>query len=231
MPLFNRAFLVISSDTVGTDDGVFEIYHEMEPDDRVEKQYLVGNAGSSISGAVRFVTGAVDELPSPDDDDALRRGLDVDGGGGQHGGTLTFTTGLEDVRWGDGSGGTGPNNVTQTDASGDDVHPRTRLDVLQYWIANTLTDSRGQARLHIGEHTDGSYGGVSAGVYGNAFPVAIINSETRRPVEDPSDTEVTLEYRKTQVPKNGLLSEVSDWIASVTDPEFLSGSGTEVPDA
>jgi len=230
MPLFNRAFLVISSPAIGDGDGVFEIYHEMEPDDRVEKQYLIGNAGSSVTEAIRFVTQAVEDLPDPPIT-SRRRGLSIDAGGGQHGGTLTFTTGLEDVQWGDGSGGTGAGNVTKTDATGDDVHPRTRLDVLQYWIANTLTDSRGRARLHIGQHTDGSYGGVSAGVYGNAFPIDILNCETRRPVENPSDTEVTLEYRKTQVP-DGLLSEVSDWIGNVTDPEFIAGdSSAEVPDA
>lgn len=229
MPLFNRAFLVITSPAIGTAPGVFEFYHELEPDDRVEKQYLIGNAGSAVQEAIRFITSKIEELPEPDIG-SRRNGLSVDAGGGEHGGTLTFTTGLEDVRWGDGSGGTGDANVTKTDASGTGVHPRSRLDVLQYWIANTLTDSRGRARLHIGQHTDGSYGGVTAGVYGNAFPVDILTCETRGPIENPSDTEVTLEYRQTQAP-DGVLDDVADWIGNVTDAEFISGDASaETPD-
>lgn len=231
MALFNRAYLVISSPQIGSGDGVFECYHDLEPDDRVEKSYLVGNAGTQIQEAIRFITSEIEDLPDPDLG-SRRKGLSVDAGGGQHTGTLTFTAGVEDLQWGDGSGGTGPSNVTKTDASGEDVNPRTRLDILQYWIANTLTDSRGRARLHIGEWTDGSVGNASAGVYGTPFPVDILACEPRSPVEEPSNIQITLEYRRTQVP-DAVVEDLAEWIDNAQNSEeYVSGNASDTyPDA
>jgi hypothetical protein len=237
--LRNTAYLVISSDAIGSGDGVFEIRHDLEVESQLDKSYLVGNFGTLIQEAARYVP---DQVPIASDTVPERRqGYSVDAGGGTWGGTLTFTTGLEDVRWGDGSGGTGAGNETKTDASGEGVHPLTRLQVLQYWAANTLTDSRGQARIHVGEWTDGSLQdyrdgervSVDAGVYGRPIPVAIVNVEPRRQQDEPSNMTGTIQYRRTQV-VDELLDDVSDWIGNIASEaeDIASGNSTEAfPDA
>jgi hypothetical protein len=216
--LRNTAYLVISSNSLGEADGVFELRHDLEIEDQLEKKYLVGNFGTAIQEAARYVP---DEIPGFDENTLpeRRQGYSADAGGGSWGGSLTFTTGLEGATWGDGSGGTGAANVTDTDASGEGVHPLTRLDVLQYWLANTLSDSRGQVRLHIGNWTDGSfddyrdgeYVNVSAGVYELPVPVNIMTCEARSPQDEPSNMTATLQYRRTQV-IDATAEDIADWI-------------------
>ena len=216
--LLNTAYLVISSNSIGEADGVFELHHDLEIESQLEKSYLVGNFGTSIQEAARYVP---DEIPGFDENTVpeRRQGYSVDAGGGTWGGSLTFTTGFEGATWGDGSGGTGEENVTDTDASGTGVHPLTRLQILQYWLANTLSDSRGQVRLHIGHWTDGSYDdyrdgeyvNVDPGVYGIAVPVNIMACEPRKPQDEPSNMTATLQYRRTQV-IDAVLDDIADWI-------------------
>jgi hypothetical protein len=237
--LRNTAYLVISSDAIGSGDGVFELRHDLEIESQLEKSYLVGNFGTAIQEAARYVP---DKVPLASDTVPERRqGYSVDAGGGTWGGTLTFTTGLEDVQWGDGSGGTGVGNETPTDASGAGVHPLTRLQVLQYWAANTLSDSRGQARIHIGEWTDGSFQDyrdgervdVDAGLYGRPVPVAITAVEPRSQEDEPSNMTGTIQYRRTQL-VDELLEEVADWVGNIADSaeDFVTGNSAEdFPDA
>lgn len=228
--LRNVAYLEIDSQGIGNtgDPAVFELRHDLEIESQVEKQYLVGNFGTSIQEAVRFVKSKLDSIPEPSNE-SRRVGYSVDAGGGTWGGSLTFTTGLEDVRWGDGDGGDGPGNVTKVDASGEGVDALTRLQVLQYWLANSLSDSRGRVRLHIGGWTDGSYDdyrdgqkvNVGAGVFGGSIPIAVLNCEPRAPVDDPSAAQVTFNYRRTQI-TDALLEDVTDAFDSISN-EFLSG--------
>lgn len=234
--LRNTAYLVISSPSLGEADGVFELRHDLEVESQLEKSYLVGNFGTAIQEAARYVP---EEVPGFQDTIPERRqGYSVDAGGGTWGGSLTFTTGLEDATWGDGSGGEGETNVTTTDASGSGVHPLTRLQVLQYWLANTLTDSRGQARIHIGEWTDGSFDDyrdgshvdVSAGAYGRPIPVAVLGCEPRSPPDEPSNIAATLQYRRTQI-VDGVLEDIADWVSGLDDTAediFTEVSG-EIP--
>lgn len=221
--LRNTAYLVISSPALGSADGVFEFRHDLEVESQLEKNYLVGNFGTAIQEAARYVPS---EIPGSQKGTVpeRRQGFSVDAGGGTWGGTLTFSTGLEDVRWGDGSGGTGEANVTETDASGADVHPLTRLQVLQYWLANTLSDSRGRVRIHIGEYTDGSFDDyrdgakvtVGAGVYGYPIPVAIMSCEPRSPEDDPSSITGTVQFRRTQI-ADELVEDLADWVSNLGD--------------
>jgi len=236
--LRNTAYLVISSDAIGNGDGVFELHHDLEVESQLEKSYLVGNFGTAIQEAARYVP-AKDKIPVLEDTVPERRqGYNVDAGGGTWGGSLTFTTGFEGATWGDGSGGTGEANVTTTDASGDGVHPLTRLHILQYWLANTLSDSRGQARLHIGEWTDGSFDdyrdgqfvNVDPGVYKTPIPIAILTCEPRSPQDEPSNIAATLQYRRTQV-VDGAAKDVADWVGNLADDaeDVLTDAASEVP--
>jgi hypothetical protein len=241
MALENVAYLVISSDLIGDGDGVFELHHDLEIESRVEKDYLVGNFGTAVEEAIRYARNlsSEDVLEDPDiSENARRTGYSVDAGGGRWEGAVTFSTGLEDATWGDGSGGDGPENVTKTDASGTDVPGLQRLQVLQYWIANTLSDSRGRVRVHIGEWTDGSlddyrdgaHVSVDAGVYDRPFPVAILNCEPRAPPDQPGTSVATLNYRRTQIPE-GLPEDLADWI-SATGQDLLEATDfAEVLDA
>ena len=238
--LRNTAYLEISDPVVGDGDGVFELRHDLEIESQLEKSYLVGNFGTAIQEAFRTVPGDAADLAFGETVPERRQGYSVDAGGGTWGGSLTFTTGLEDATWGDGSGGDGEANVTKTDASGSGVHPLTRLQVLQYWLANTLSDSAGQARLHIGHYTDGTYddyrdGGrvsVDAGVYGFPIPIAILACEPRSPQDEPSNITATLQYRRTQV-VDGAVDDVADWIADGAGDiqEFAEQFITDAPTA
>lgn len=237
--LRNTAYIVISSDAVGDGDGVFELRHDLDVESQINKSYLIANFGQTIQEAARYIPS---EDPAPSDSIAERRqGYSVDAGGGEWGGTLTFTTGLEDVRWGDESGGTGSGNETKTDASGEGVHPLTRLQVLQYWVANTLSDSRGQVRIHVGEWTDGSFQdyrngervAVDAGLYGTPIPAAISTVEPRRSPDEPSNMTGTIQYRRTQI-VDELVEDVAEWIINLSGSaeNIVTGDSSEAfPDA
>jgi hypothetical protein len=234
--LRNTAYLVISSPAIGDGDGVFELRHDLEIESQLEKSYLVGSFGTAIQEAFRSVPGDPADQAFGETVPERRQGYSVDAGGGTWGGSLTFTTGLEGATWGDGSGGTGEANVTTTDASGEGVHPLTRLQVLQYWLANTLSDSSGQVRLHIGHYSNGTYQDyrdgervdVPAGVYGYPIPINIMACEPRSPQDEPSNITATLQYRRTQV-IDGVIDDVADWIAEGGEDvtEFIDNNLTD----
>lgn len=224
--LTDRAFIVCD---LGDRTGTFEVSVDLEPSQRVSHRYLIGNAGQRISEAFRLLAdGADGELD--ENIDGRRVGYTLDAGAGEWGGSLTFSTGLEDVRWGDGSGGTGPGNVTEFDASGADVDPISRLDVLGYWLANTRTDSQGNMRIHYGEWTNGDVPGVTgvdAGVYAKPKVVSLLDAEFRSPEEDVTRIRGTLNYRRTS-DANQLPDEVADAISDLINNTELS---QEIPDA
>ena len=242
--LRNVAYLEITplsisgTPAVGEGDAVFELHRDLEVESQLEKSYLVGNFGTMIQEAARYVP-AKDKIPAIENTVPERRqGYSVDAGGGTWGGTLTFTTGFEGATWGDGSGGTGPSNVTKTDASGEGVDPLTRLQVLQYWLANTLSDSRGQARLHVGQWTDGKFDdyrdgqfvNADPGVYKTPIPIAIQTCEPRSPEDEPGNITVSLQYRRTQI-IDGVAADVADWVGNLADDaeDLLTEAADEVP--
>lgn len=175
MTLFKSAFLEIQGSTNAT----FEFSLNLSPTSTLEKSYLMGEQG-------QYLREIFNQAPGTGSFDASRRtGYWLDGGAGTWGVSVSFQTGLEDVQWGDGSGGTGPSNVTATDASGAEVKPLSRLQVLQNWLARSKSDSGGDTRLHIGEWTDGTVGGVSAGAFGEPMYVAV--QDTNFSMPEPND--------------------------------------------
>lgn len=166
---YNTAYLLI--DDADATTAQFDLSINFEEATEGEKSFIMAERGQYIREVSDH---AVNDL-SVDAVAERRAGYWIDGGAGSITKTLQFETGLEDVTWGDGSGGTGPSNVTKTDASGADVKPLDRKQVLEYWLRRTRTDSLGpQARLHWGQWTDGTVSGIgSAGVYGEPVPVAV----------------------------------------------------------
>lgn len=192
MTLHETAYLRIEGSSTAT----FEFEIGLQYSSTLEKSYLMGERG-------QYLREIVNQSPGTGSFDADRRtGYWLDGGAGNWQPQLSFETGLEDVQWGDGSGGTGPSNVTQTDASGPDVKPLSRLQVLQNWIAKSKSDSGGDTRIHVGEWTDGSVGSSSGGAFGQAMPVAIVDTSFSMPqtTEGPNSLEGTIN-----------MSHVSQW--------------------
>lgn len=177
MTLTNHAYLEIEGTST---TATFELSIGLEHESQLTKSYLMGERG-------QYIREIVNATPASGDFDASRRtGYWIDGGAGDWQMTLSFRTGKEDVRWGDGDGGTGQANVTQTDGSGSGVSAISRKQILQYWLAKSKSDSGGTVRVHVGEWTDGSIsgvssGGISAGAFGEPMPVAIRESQFRGP--------------------------------------------------
>lgn len=212
MTLTDRAVIELD---LGERTGVFEVSTDLEPETTVNHSYLIGNAGQRLGEAIRFIGDAADQ-DLGENEPRRRRGFTLDAGAGEWTGALSFSAGLSDVQWGDGSGGTGPANVTEYDASGADVGPITRMHVMQYWFAKTLTDSRGKMRIHHGEWTDGTVlGGVEPGVYGRPKTVSLLNADVRSPADEPNNIRGTINYRRTDTV--GLPDEVADAIEPYTD--------------
>jgi len=184
MTLATHAYLEIEGAS-GT--ATFELNIGLEYQSDLTKSYLMGSRGQYIREIVNQTpaTGSFDE--------GRRTGFWLDGGAGDWQPQLSFETGIESVQWGDGSGGDGPGNVTKTDASGADVKAISRLQILQYWIAKSKSDSSGGTRIHYGEWTDGSIAnvdstGISAGAFGDPIPVAITDTSFSTPDANQGDT-------------------------------------------
>jgi hypothetical protein len=184
MTLTTEAWLEID-DGAGT-TGQFQLQVNLEESTQMEKSFIMGRGGT-----IQKIVDNIVQFKNIVDIENRRTGFTIDAGLGEETITLTFETGLEDVTWGDGSGGgTGPSNVTTTDASGADVKPLVRKQILEYWLRRTRTDSFGQARLHWGEWTDGTVGGASAGVFNQPIPVAIQSYNNDAP--NPEETQASM---------------------------------------
>lgn len=185
MPLRNEAYLRIDDAKGAT--ATFQFNLEFEETTETEKSYIMAQRG-------QYITEVADNLVDGlgiNDISNRRRGFFIDGGAGSITHTYSFESGLDDVTWGDGSGGTGPSNITKTDASGEGVHPLVRKQVFDYWVARTRTDSGAQARLHWGEWTNSDFG--DPGVFEQPMPVAILSLTTESPkTDDPSSMSGTL---------------------------------------
>ena len=220
MGLSDRAYLVCETSSVGdgSDERIatFELSLDLESTSTLNKQYLVGNFGQRLDEARRLLDRPEDFSIDGDLEDR-RVGLSVDAGAGEWEQSFSFEAGLEDVVWGDGSGGEGPENVTKFDASGKDVNPTTRYQILQYWLAKSRSDSFGNVVFHYGEWTTGSIpnvddSGIEAGVYDSAVPVSVLDTEFRRGEDDVNSFNGTISMRRTQT-----FPDVRDELASIAD--------------
>lgn len=220
MTLRDRAFLELGGDNVISEDrAYFEFPNDLQIDESVTRNYLVGQFGAQITTAYEFLS-APEDFAVDDTSEDRRVGYSVDAGGGEWGGTVTFSVGAEDVRWGDGSGGTGEANITTTDASGAEVAGIVRLQVLQYWLAKMRADSTGYARLHYGEWTDGDPPGVDgAGVFGRPIFIGIPEVEVRTDLDQPGTITADLQYRRVRL-ADGVVGEVADRVTEFSQDIF-----------
>lgn len=172
MTLTNRAYLEIDDGAENT--ATFEFHRDLEETLEGQKTFIMGDRGRFLQEIADNAVG----LLSIAEVIERRTGFTIDGGSGSITRSLAFIESGEDVRWGDGDGGTGGGNVTLTDASGAGVDPLDRRDVLAYWLKRTRTDSLGpQARLHWGQWTDGNVSGVSgvsAAAQNQPLPVSVL---------------------------------------------------------
>lgn len=170
MSRFDTAYLEVEEGDGTT--GVFEFSTGLKTSGELDKNYLMGSRGQYI----QEIWDQSDALGEIDARAERRAGFWIDGGAGNYSQRVEFETGLDDVEWGDGSGGTGPDNVTARDASGSGVKPQSRKNVLELWLAKTLTDSRNPARFYYGEWTDGNQAEHSEpGAFNQPFPCAVTN--------------------------------------------------------
>lgn len=175
MSRFDTAYLEVEDDT---STAVFELSIGLSTSGELDKTYIMGERGQYIS-EIANITDVIGDIESLQD---RRAGFWIDGGSGNYSERVNFETGLEAVTWGDGSGGTGPSNVTPRDASGEGVKPLTRYHVLSLWLSRTLTDSRNPARFYFGEWTDGNQPEhAEAGAFNQPMPCAVTNYQPEMP--------------------------------------------------
>ena len=173
-------------------------FHMREIDSNVEeinRSFLLSERGQYLTEAVDF---GADLIPDDllESDPGRRKGYHLDCGAGSRQLTLEFGYAVEeDGQWGDGSGGTGPENVTIHDATG--AHPQSAKDVFANYMAQGRSDSGGQTCLHIGEWTDGSFSDEE-GVFGEPLTVAVNSARAERSGTDPSAFSGTLEMTVTE---------------------------------
>lgn len=200
--LTDRAYLVVID---GDDEATFELRLNLEESSELSKSYVVGQRGQYV----REISEINPFDVSLDSVGERRTGFWVDGGAGEWQHTLSFQTGLEDVQWGDGS------DDDQKDASGEGVHPLRRKDVIEYWLANTRSDSGGQVRLHWSGWTSGDIphvSGVSAGAYNRPMFVAIreANIDAPDPNEDVNSIEGTLTVNRVAPIPDAVPTDLED---------------------
>ena len=161
MTLTQTAYLTVQE---GNNEAVFELRLDLEETADLNKSFIMGDRGQTIQEVYEQFLGDDEELEGKN----RRAGFTLDGGAGEWQHTLSFSTGLEDrdVTWGDGS------DDPQKDASGPDVHPLTRKQIMESWLARTRTDSANPARLYWGEYTDGRFEGT-AGAFNQPMFVAV----------------------------------------------------------
>jgi len=214
--LRNKAVLEIDvQDQNGsTRTGVFVLQEDLQQSGSVSKRFLLSNRGQYIREAVDIGTEILsDELNDTDFED--RRGYHVDGGAGTYAQSLAAKAGDRDVQWGDGSTDPDdPSDVTKYDATGAD--PIAQKQILEWYISQSGTDSRGQCRLYIGEWADGTHAQL-AGAFGKPLVLAIIESNVGLDPDDPSALDVTIEGEWTAVLPDAAVAEAESLVENISE--------------
>lgn len=216
MTLTNKAYLVVSD---GTDEAIFEMNIGLEHNSQLEKSFIMGGRGQYISEIVNQTELVSEDVSSAKD---RRTGYWIDGGAGSWSETIAFETGQDDVTWGDGSGGDGPANVTERDASGADVNAISRYNIFEHWMARSITDSRNPGWLFFGEWTTSDNSlpiTTPEGAFNQEMPVAVTQHNLDTSVDEPGNLRgtVTLQHIK---PFPDL--ELPSWLGGKTASELLT---------
>lgn len=220
MSRYDTAFLEVE-DSQST--AVFEFSIGLSTQGELDKSYIMGQRGQYIT-EITNLSDQIGDITSVQD---RRAGFWVDGGAGNYSERLQFETGLEDVTWGDGSGGDGPSNVTPRDASGADVKALTRYQVLALWLSRTLTDSRNPARLYWGEWATGDYH-AEPGAFRQAFPCAVTSFQPELPdpsTEGPTSFSGTIEVSMLTPFAD---YDAPDWMANSEVGTFIEHAAEEL---
>lgn len=238
MGLYNTAWLVIEEDPriENNRTAAFELRNIEESQSSQEPDYIMGGRGNFITQYQTFF--GDDTTFGVETTNARKRaGYFLDGGSGVWSETLSFKASDASVPlvWGDQRSDPGQSNVTQTDATGSEIEALTRRQILDYWIAQTRSDSFGNTRLHIGEYTDGSYDdyrdgqkvAADPGVFDRPIPVAVESTQLTNPEDEAGtvDGAITVQRVRTFPTTEEQLSDVWD---NVAFPETALGT---VPDA
>lgn len=207
MALTEKAYLELED---GSGTGVFELRIGLEHQSQITKSYIMGSRGQYIREVVNETLNIDGVL-----DTAQRRtGFWLDGGAGDWEMTLSFVAGTEEtsVNWGDGTSG-------RRDASGAGVDPLTKMQVLEWWVANTRSDSFGYSRIHVGEWTDGSYPESGSGKFGMPMPIAVQETDFRKPPDDTTIFEGSITFSHV-----ALAPAASGQLASWAETAVTSGN-------
>lgn len=235
MGLYNRAYLVCQESPAveNPSTAVFELRFT-DYTETVTPKYLLGGNAQFVREFLQFTDDDLD-WEVTDNLGERRTGYWQDGGAGDWQYTVEFEASQDALRWGDGESGTGPSNVTRTDASGEGVRPLTRLQVLQFWIAQTRSDSFSHTRLHIGEWTDGSYQDyrdgeyvtTEAGAYGTPIPVAFEEVPLQKKGDSTTTLTGTLNMTRVQ-PYPASEEDLADWAVENLTGLVSGGAGAGV---
>ncbi|RQG93725.1 hypothetical protein [Natrarchaeobius oligotrophus] len=214
--LSDRVVLEIDALPDAEDDAEFHLQTDLETTDALSRNYVMAERGQYVTTIAEIAGDLVPE-DALDHDFNRREGYHIDGGAGTDQITVSATRGAEETtQWGDGSASGYESN--QYDAARGDLD--AQVDVLRHWLNETRSDSQGQTRLHIREHTDGSYSD-EPGVFGDPIPVAILEHTISK--ESHAEIEVTLEMVRTATVPNmedaldGVQDAIDDVIEAVAD--------------
>ena len=161
---------------------VFELAGDLSDTEEVERSFPGGGRGQLLREAIGWIpgTGDIDR----------RKGYYVDVGTGSHTWRLQIpTAGYGDDQWGDNS--SAPGEINRYDATGEDVHPYAKKQVLAHWLGQSRSDSFGNTTLHVGQYSDGTHG--DDGVF-DPIRAGIQNATVGFDAEsEPAAIDVTLE--------------------------------------
>ncbi|GAA1280119.1 hypothetical protein GCM10009725_30030 [Aeromicrobium tamlense] len=219
MALSDRVVLEIDPITDDGDEAAFILQTDLETTDELSRSYVVAERGQYVTETFDVLP---DQLTDPvaDVDFSRRAGYHLDGGAGSDTITISANRGAEEeAQWGDGSAS---GESTMYDAVPDDLD--AQVDVLRHWLNETRSDSGGQTRLHIREHTDGSYSD-EAGVFGEPITVAIQDHTIQK--EDHATISVTLTVVRTETVPDA--SDALDGIEDAID-DLVDAVGEYTPD-
>jgi len=206
MTLTEKAYLSVTDDS--ENEAIFEFKNGLETDADLDKQFIMSDRGQYIQEIFTEFLGDGAGLSGAN----RRRGYTIDGGAGRWRENLAFKTGLENVQWGDGS------NNDDRDASGADVHPLTRKQVIEDWLARTRTDSLRPGKLYWGEWTDGRFEGT-AGAFGRPMYVSVdeYNIQSPRIDDNVNTTDGTMTFSRIALFPDSVPNDLDDAVNLVQD--------------